>query len=63
MVIEVDVLKGSVESDRCQQDAEVTLRRYMEWAGSLVAFMLEKFRFTEGMDKIVMSGGAVASRF
>ena len=35
----------------------------MEWAGSVVAFVLERFELTSGQGQIVMSGGATRSRF
>jgi len=58
--IEVDVLSGEMASEG---NAGLTIRRYMEWAGSVVAFVLERFVLTSGQGQIVMSGGATRSRF
>ena len=58
--IEVDVLSGEMASEG---SAGLTIRRYMEWAGSVVAFVLERFALTGGQGQIVMSGGATKSKF
>ncbi|MHC4394299.1 MAG: FGGY family carbohydrate kinase [Planctomycetota bacterium] len=58
--IEVDVLSGEIASE---SNASLTIRRYMEWAGSVVAFVLERFELTSGQGQILMSGGAAKSRF
>ena len=58
--IDVDILSGSVAGE---SDGPLTIRRYMEWAASVVAFVLEKFELTTGQGQIVMSGGATRSGF
>ena len=58
--IEVDVFSGEMASEG---SAGLTIRRYMEWAGSVVAFVLERFELTSGRGQIVMSGVATRSRF
>ena len=58
--IEVDVFSGEIASEA---NSSLTIRRYMEWAGSVVAFVLERFELTSGQGQIVMSGGATRSRF
>ena len=58
--IDVDVLSGGVAGE---SDGPLSIRRYMEWAGSVVAFVLEKFELTADQGQIVMSGGATRSGF
>ncbi|MCU0913261.1 MAG: FGGY-family carbohydrate kinase [Planctomycetes bacterium] len=43
-------------------DAPLSVRRYMEWAGSVVAWALERC-WAGGLEKIVIAGGAMQSRF
>jgi len=58
--LQIDIQAGNVD---IEADWETTVRRYMECAGSLVAFMLERFKISENLNRIIMSGGAVGSRF
>ena len=58
--IRIDMMEGTVD---CEGGAETAIRRYMECVGSAVAFMLGELGLLENMDKIVMTGGAVSSRF
>jgi sugar (pentulose or hexulose) kinase len=39
------------------------VRRYMEWAGSVVAHALDQCGLAHGLEKIVVTGGAMQSRF
>jgi len=58
--VSVDVDLGMVES---AGDAPVSVRRYMEWAGSVVAHALARCGLARGLEKIVVAGGAMKSRF
>jgi sugar (pentulose or hexulose) kinase len=55
-----DIDAGTVEP---AGDAPLSLRRYMEWAGSVVAHALERCGLAPGLGKIVVTGGAMQSRF
>jgi len=55
-----DLDTGEVES---AGDAAVSVRRYMEWAGSVVAYALEVCGLRPSLEKIVAAGGAMTSRF
>jgi xylulokinase len=44
-------------------DAATSVRRYMEWAGSTVAHALEVCGLKHSLERIVVTGGAMASRF
>ncbi len=56
----VDIDRGVVEP---AGDAPLSVRRYMEWAGSVVAYALERCGLAHGLEKIVATGGAMQSRF
>jgi sugar (pentulose or hexulose) kinase len=56
----VDVDSGVVEP---AGDAPLSVRRYMEWAGSVVAYALDRCGLARGLEKIVVTGGAMKSRF
>ena len=58
--VRVDLDAGVVEP---AGDAAMSVRRYMEWAGSTVAKMLEVCGLGNKLEKIVATGGAMASRF
>jgi sugar (pentulose or hexulose) kinase len=58
--VSVNVDLGVVEP---AGDARVSVRRYMEWAGSVVAHALSRCSLTRGLEKIVVAGGAMKSRF
>jgi len=58
--VKADIQQGSVDTE---PDADTAIRRYMEWAAASVAFMLDRFGLSKNIDRLIMSGGAVASRF
>jgi sugar (pentulose or hexulose) kinase len=58
--VRADVNSGTVEP---AGDAPLSVRRYMEWAGSVVAHALERCGLARGLGKIVVTGGAMQSRF
>jgi sugar (pentulose or hexulose) kinase len=58
--VSADVDSGRVEPGG---DARVSVRRYMEWAGSVVAHALSRCHLARGLEKIVVAGGAMKSRF
>ena len=58
--VRVDLDAGLVEP---ASDAAMSVRRYMEWAGAAVAHTLEMCGFGDRLEKIVATGGAMASRF
>ena len=58
--VQVDLSAGAVEPSA---DAATSVRRYMEWAGSTVAYTLEACGLARSLRKIVATGGAMASRF
>ena len=58
--VRVDVDLGMVEP---AGDAPLSVRRYMEWAGSVVAHTLDRCGLARGLEKIVVTGGAMKSRF
>jgi glycerol kinase len=43
-------------------DAALSVRRYMEWSGSVVAHALDDCGLRRGLEKIVVTGGAMSSR-
>jgi sugar (pentulose or hexulose) kinase len=45
-----------------EDDALLAVRRYMEWAASAVAHTLEGCGLARGLEKIVITGGAMQSR-
>ncbi len=57
--VSADVDLGVVEP---AGDASLSVRRYMEWAGSVVAYALERCGLARGLEKIVVTGGAMRSR-
>jgi sugar (pentulose or hexulose) kinase len=57
--VKVDLDTGSVEPTG---DAASSVRRYMEWSGSVVAHALDECGLRQGLDKIVVAGGAMSSR-
>jgi sugar (pentulose or hexulose) kinase len=58
--VRADIDSGMVEP---AGDAPWSVRRYMEWAGSVVAHTLERCGLACGLEKIVVTGGAMQSRF
>ena len=58
--VHVDLDTGAVEP---AGDAALCIRRYMEWAASTVAHALEVCGLRDGLERIVATGGAMASRF
>ncbi len=58
--VHVDIDFGTVEP---AGDAPSSVRRYMEWAGSVVAHALDRCGLVRGLGKIVVTGGAMQSRF
>jgi sugar (pentulose or hexulose) kinase len=58
--VAADVDLGAVEP---AGDAPLSVRRYMEWAGSAVAHALERCGLARGLEKVVVTGGAMQSRF
>lgn len=58
--LQIDIQQGNVD---IEADRKTSIKRYMEWAGSLVAFMLERFKISGNLDRIIMSGGAAGSLF
>jgi len=58
--VSVDVDRGTVEP---AGDPPSSVRRYMEWAGSCVAYALDRCGFADRLEKIVVAGGAMRSRF
>jgi sugar (pentulose or hexulose) kinase len=58
--VHADVDSGMVEPAGA---APLSVRRYMEWAGSVVAHALEHCGLARGLGKIVVTGGAMQSRF
>lgn len=58
--VAVDLDKGVVEP---AGDAAMSVRRYMEWAGSVVAHALDGCGLTRRLERIIVTGGAMSSRF
>lgn len=58
--VRADIDSGKIEPPG---DAPLSVRRYMEWAGSVVAHALERCGLARGLGKIVATGGAMQSRF
>jgi sugar (pentulose or hexulose) kinase len=58
--VHADVDSGTLEP---AGDAALSVRRYMEWAASVVAHALERGGLAHGLGKIVVTGGAMQSRF
>jgi sugar (pentulose or hexulose) kinase len=56
----VDLDTGTVDP---AGDVAMSVRRYMEWAGSAVAYTLEMCGLEQGLERIVATGGSMASRF
>lgn len=57
--VRVDLDTGVVEP---ASDAALSVRRYMEWSGSVVARALDDCGLRRGLEKIVITGGAMTSR-
>jgi sugar (pentulose or hexulose) kinase len=57
--VKVDLDTGAVEP---AGDAALSVRRYMEWSGSVVAHALDACGLGRGLKKIVVAGGAMSSR-
>lgn len=57
--VRVDLNTGGVEP---ADDAPLSVRRYMEWSASVVVHALDSCGLRRGLDKIVVSGGAMSSR-
>jgi len=57
--VKVDLDTGAVEP---AADAALSVRRYMEWSGSVVAHALDSCGLSQGVEKIVVAGGAMSSR-
>jgi len=57
--VTVDLDTGEVKPEG---DTPLAVRRYMEWAGSAVAHTLEGCGLTRGLEKIVVTGGAMQSQ-
>lgn len=58
--VRIDILKApKPPSSR----ADAAIRRYMEWAGSSVYFLLEKLNLAGGLDEITMTGGGASGSF
>jgi sugar (pentulose or hexulose) kinase len=57
--VKVDLDRGAVEP---AGDASLLIRRYMEWSGSVVAHALDDCGLRRGLEKIVVTGGAMSSR-
>ena len=58
--VHADIDSGTVEPTG---EAPLSVRRYMEWAGSVVAHTLDGCGLARGLGKIVVTGGAMQSRF
>ncbi len=58
--VRADIDSGMVEP---AGDPPLSVRRYMEWAGSVVAHTLDRCGLARGLEKIVVTGGAMQSRF
>ncbi len=56
----VDLDAGTV---RPADSVRLAVRRYMEWAGAEVRGALENCGLTQGLEKIIVAGGAMKSRF
>ncbi len=57
--VRVDLNTGGVEP---ADDPPLSVRRYMEWSGSVVAHALDSCGLRRGLDKVVVTGGAMSSR-
>ena len=57
--VTVDLDTGAIEP---AGDAPSAVRRYMEWAGSMVAHALDGCGLMKGLERIVGAGGAMTSR-
>jgi sugar (pentulose or hexulose) kinase len=57
--VKVDLDAGVVEP---AGDAALSVRRYMEWSGSVVAHALDECGLSWALEKIVVTGGAMSSR-
>jgi len=57
--VKVDLDTGAVGPGG---DAALSVRRYMEWSGSVVAHTLDDCGLRRGLEKIVVTGGAMSSR-
>ncbi|MBN1509742.1 MAG: hypothetical protein JW955_23040 [Sedimentisphaerales bacterium] len=57
--VTVDLHAGTVEP---AGDAASSVRRYMEWSGSVVAHSLNDCGLRRGLEKVVVTGGAMRSR-
>jgi sugar (pentulose or hexulose) kinase len=57
--VRVDLDTGVVEA---AGDACLSVRRFMEWSGSVVAHALDDCGLRHGLEKIVVTGGAMGSR-
>jgi gluconokinase len=56
----VDLDAGTVQP---ADNVRLAVRRYMEWAGAEVRCALENCGLTRGLEKIIVAGGAMKSRF
>jgi len=57
--VRVDLETGVIEPGA---GAALLVRRYMEWSGSVVAHALDNCGLSGGLDKIIVTGGAMSSR-
>jgi len=57
--VKVDLETGAVEP---ADDAALSVRRFMEWSGSVVAHALDGCGLRRGLEKVVVAGGAMSSR-
>jgi len=57
--VRVDLDTGAVEPPG---DASLSVRRFMEWSGSVVAYALDGCGLRRGLKRIVVTGGAMSSR-
>jgi sugar (pentulose or hexulose) kinase len=57
--VKVDLDAGIIEP---AGDAALSVKRYMEWSGSVVSHALDGCGLRDGLKKIVVTGGAMSSR-
>jgi sugar (pentulose or hexulose) kinase len=57
--VKVDLDASTVEP---AGDSTLSVKRYMEWSGSVVAHALGSCGLSQGLEKIVVAGGAMSSR-
>ncbi len=58
--IDVDMDHGRV---RAVDSFPLAVKRYMEWSAAQTLFLLELYDYRQGLNRIVMTGGAGASRY